>query len=345
MEKTDSNSNNSIKPSADKTSSADGVYFADKTQSDFMQENINSDKEHIKVKAEQEEIIVDKRNVDSSLCVSEKVTALVSTPPSSDDEKRKPSAKPKKKRNLWAIKITLISLVLSAFISFLSELTASSEHIIVTVLLLAFLILASILFDAIGIAVTSCDITPIISMSSRKIYGAKTAQWLLKNNEKVASVCNDVIGDIFGIISGACSAAIVLKIIAGLNESWQQWLAIAMSSVVSALTIGGKAFMKNIAMRNSREFVMFVARILAVFSKEERKRRKKEVASRNQDKEKTSNHTNSALNGSISKSGNAKENKNSNSKSSVKNAPKSSKKTAVTKDSHDGFDTSHRDDK
>lgn len=344
MDKTDSNSNNIIKPSAEKNSNADGVNFADKLQSGFMQENKDSDKEQIKVKTEQEETTADKRNVDGSLCVSEKVTAMVSASSSTDEEKRKPSSKPKKKRNLWAIKITLISLILSAFISFLSELTASSEHIIVTVLLLAFLILASILFDSIGIAVTSCDITPIISMSSRKIYGAKTAQWLLKNNEKVASVCNDVIGDIFGIISGACSAAIVLKIIVGLDESWQQWLAIAMSSVVSALTIGGKAFMKNIAMRNSREFVMFVARILAVFSKEERKRRKKEVASRNQEKEKTSNLTNNSTNGRNSKSNSVKENKNASSKSSNKAATNLSKKTN-TKDSRDNSATSNRDDK
>ena len=183
--------------------------------------------------------------------------------------------KPKKKRDLWAVKITVISLFLSAFISFLTELTSSAENIAVTVVILLFLIAASIMFDGIGVSVTSCDITPIVSMASKKEYGAKTAMWLVKNNEKVSNVCNDVIGDIFGIISGACGAAIAIRIVTMTDESWEQWTAIAVSAVVSALTIGGKAFLKNIAISKSKEFVLFVARIIAVFDPEERRRRRK----------------------------------------------------------------------
>jgi len=190
-------------------------------------------------------------------------------------DKRKKS---KKKRNMWWLKAAIISFVLAGFFSFLSELTASAEQIVVIILLLAFLILASILFDAIGVAVTSCDVPPIASMASRKVYGAKTALWLVKNSGTVSSICNDVIGDIFGIISGACSAAVVVKISLSLGEEWQRWLTIIISAVVSALTIGGKAFMKNIAINNSRDFVMFVARIVSVFSKDERKIRKKNSA-------------------------------------------------------------------
>lgn len=198
-----------------------------------------------------------------------------------DDKKKK---NPKKKRNIWWIKAGVISLILGAFFSFISQLTASAEQIVVIILLLGFLILASILFDAIGVAVTSCDSTPIISMASRKVYGAKTALWLVKNSGTVSSVCNDIIGDIFGIISGACSAAIVVKIVTSLQDgSWEKWLSIIISAIVSALTIGGKAFMKNVAINNSKDFVMFVARLIAPFSKDERKIRKKNKAS-NKDK-------------------------------------------------------------
>ncbi len=209
-------------------------------------------------------------SVDQGRPLVEKVTAT-GVKKQEDDKKKKP----RKKHNVWWIKATIISLVLAAFFSFLSELTASAEQIVVIILLLVFLIFASILFDAIGVAVTSCDITPITSMASRKIYGAKTALWLVKNSGTVSSICNDVIGDIFGIISGACSAAIVIKIVTTVGEDWQKWLSIVISAVVSAFTIGGKAFMKNIAISNSRDFVMFVARILAVFNKNERKIRKK----------------------------------------------------------------------
>lgn len=198
-----------------------------------------------------------------------------------EEEKKR---KPRKKRNIWWLKVAVISFFLAGFFSFLSELTASSEHIVVILLLLGFLVLASILFDAIGVAVTSCDDAPIIAMASRKIYGAKTAMWLVKNSSTVASICNDVIGDIFGIISGACAAAIVVKIAMNMEEGWQRWLAIIVAGVVSALTIGGKAFMKNVAIKNSKEFVLFVARLLAVFVPEERRRFKKESEKKKQQK-------------------------------------------------------------
>ncbi len=187
------------------------------------------------------------------------------------------TTKRRKKRNLWAIKATIATLVLSAFISFLTEITASVSNIIVTVILLLFIVMLGILFDGIGVAVTSCDITPIVSMASKKEYGAKTAMWLVKNNEKVASVCNDVVGDIISIISGSCGAAIVVKLLTILDESWQQWLSIGVSAVISALMVGGKAFLKNVAISNSKEFVMFVARVVGVFHPEERRRKKKQT--------------------------------------------------------------------
>ena len=193
--------------------------------------------------------------------------------PSQQSEKKQ-KKQPKKKRNLWSVKITVVSFFVSALISFLSELTASSEHIIVTILLLFFLILCSILFDGIGVASTSCDMTPFVSMASRKVYGAKTALWLVKNNEKVSNVCNDVIGDIFGIISGACAAAITLKLVADMDQTWQKLVTVSISGVVSALTIGGKAVLKNIAIKNSKEFIMFIARLIAVFNPEERRKKK-----------------------------------------------------------------------
>lgn len=197
-----------------------------------------------------------------------------------DDKKKKSS---KKKRNVWWIKATVISLVLSAFFSYLSEIVSNAEQIVVVIVLLAFLILSGILFDAIGVAVTSCDTTPIISMASRKVYGAKTALWLTKNSDTVSSVCNDIVGDIFSIISGACSAALVVKITMSLQQTWQIVLSIAVSAIVSAMTIGGKAFMKKIAISNSKDFVMFVARVLAIFNKDERKIRKKQKESKTQE--------------------------------------------------------------
>ena len=191
-----------------------------------------------------------------------------------DVQSKKPQKKHKKKRDLWAIKITVVTLFLSAFISYITEITSSAGNIAITVVLLFFIILAGIVADGIGVAVTSCDITPIVSMASKKEYGAKTAMWLVKNNEKVSNVCNDVVGDIISIISGSCGAVIVIAITVNLEESWQQWLSIGVSALISAVMVGGKAFLKNIAISRSKEFVMFVAKIIGIFHPEERRRKK-----------------------------------------------------------------------
>lgn len=191
-----------------------------------------------------------------------------------DVQNKKPQKKHKKKRDLWAIKITVVTLFLSAFISYITEITSSADNIAITVALLFFIILAGIVADGIGVAVTSCDITPIVSMASKKEYGAKTAMWLVKNNEKVSNVCNDVVGDIISIISGSCGAVIVIAITVNLEESWQQWLSIGVSALISAVMVGGKAFLKNIAISRSKEFVMFVAKIIGIFHPEERRRKK-----------------------------------------------------------------------
>ena len=57
----------------------------------------------------------------------------------SNDDESKP--KKRKKRNLWWLKISIISFVLAAFFSFISDLTSSFGNLVVILLLLVFLIL------------------------------------------------------------------------------------------------------------------------------------------------------------------------------------------------------------
>ena len=236
-------------------------------------------------------------SVDTQNAVSiDKISTDVATARQQKNEHPDKKKKNKKKRNLWWIKAIVISLVLSAFFSYISNLVENADQIVVVIVLLAFLLLTGILFDAIGVSVTSCDVTPIISMASRKVYGAKTALNLVKNSDTVSSICNDIIGGIFSIISGACSAALVVKITISVQETWQIVVSIAVSALVSAITIGGKAFMKKLAIDNSKDFLMFVARILAIFSKEERKIRKKNIADKAENSSKQNKSTKSDKN-------------------------------------------------
>ena len=85
---------------------------------------------------------------------------------------------------------------------------------------------------------------------------------LLRNAERVSSICNDVVGDICGVISGSASAAIAALIIQDYSGSVQQIIMLAMSALVAGLTVGGKAIGKTYAIRSCTSIVTSVGKIL-----------------------------------------------------------------------------------
>ncbi|MDY6079095.1 MAG: Mg2+ and Co2+ transporter CorB [Eubacteriales bacterium] len=205
----------------------------------------------------------------------EKATEDVSTSALKGKNSQRKNKKTKGKKSHWAIKATVITFFMSAFFSFVAEMTETAGNIIVTVLLLLFLIVGSIVFDGIGVAAASCDVAPLTAMASKKIKGSKTAIKLVNNADIVSNVCNDVIGDIFGILSGACTVVIAAKITLDMPTVQGKILTIAISAIVSALIVGGKAALKNYAINKSKELVMMTAKIIAVFVPEDGDRKKK----------------------------------------------------------------------
>lgn len=161
---------------------------------------------------------------------------------------------------IWTIKITVVTFVLGAFFSFISELTSSIAHVSVAMILLALLIAVSITCDAIGVAVTACDLAPIAEAVKRGERGARMALGLVTNAEKVSNICCDVIGDICSIISGACTVAIAMKLIA--DQTLNYWVTVCFSSIVGAVTVGGKAIFKDVAIKNGNDIIMFTARCI-----------------------------------------------------------------------------------
>ena len=63
--------------------------------------------------------------------------------------------------------------------------------------------------------------------------------------------------------------AIVAKLVID-NSTLNYWLSIIVSSLVGAVTVGGKSFFKTVAMKNSKEILLFVSRMLSIFSKKEK---------------------------------------------------------------------------
>ena len=134
----------------------------------------------------------------------------------------------------------------------------------VAIAVLLLFILLGIVFDVIGVAVTAADAKPFHSMASHREHGAKEALFLLKNAEKVSSFCNDVVGDICGIVSGSTAAVIVARLQSSFSTR-SILVSIAVTALISGLTIGGKAIGKKFALEKSTGVVFFAAKLLYVF--------------------------------------------------------------------------------
>lgn len=166
------------------------------------------------------------------------------------------------KVNKWIIRVTLLTFMLAIFMSIISENLLRSINIFFAIILLLTIIGIGVFFDTIGIAVTAADVKPFHSMASKKIMSAKFSIKLLKNASQVSNFCNDVIGDISGIVSGSAVAIIVLRISTITSISSSVIISIIMSGIVAALTVGGKALGKEIAIKKSKEIVDLAGKVL-----------------------------------------------------------------------------------
>lgn len=174
-----------------------------------------------------------------------------------------------KKRNTWPIIVTILAFFISLLFSFISESIMPSVPILIGIIILITFILIGIIFDMIGVAVTSSNEEPLHAMSSKKIKGAKKAVSFKKNADKVSSFCNDVIGDICGIISGSAGVAVATSLANTYNLNIF-YTSLIVTAIIAALTIGGKAFCKKIAINNNHKIVYITAKILSKFEKKKK---------------------------------------------------------------------------
>lgn len=164
----------------------------------------------------------------------------------------------------WILKIIILAFSISFVFSFLSETFIPNVNIIIGIIILLLFILIGILFDMVGVAVQAADVAPFHSMNSRKVKGANIAVKFKKNADKVSSFCNDVIGDICGIISGTAGSIIALKIATSLSLN-SFYVILVVTAFISAITIGGKAMGKSIAINKSNYILYEAAKIISNF--------------------------------------------------------------------------------
>jgi CBS domain containing-hemolysin-like protein len=185
----------------------------------------------------------------------------------SDSKKKKFKKNNESSKASWIYRAFIIAFGLSVFFSLISEILLKRVNVFASLFILLIIIAIGVIFDIIGIAVTSASEAPFHAISADKIPGGKEAVKLIRNADIVSNFCNDVVGDICGIISGAAGAAIILKITLYTRGKSEIVLSILLTGIISTLTIGGKAIGKGIAISNSKTVVYSVALFLNTLKK------------------------------------------------------------------------------
>ena len=171
----------------------------------------------------------------------------------------------KEGRYSWTIKITIISFFLSMTISVITNVMFENVGLAIAFLILGIVVLIGIVFDILGMSVTSVTEAPFHAMSTHGVKGSKEAISLIRNAEKVSNFCNDVIGDIVGIISGGLVTAIATLIASLYTDMKMMIVNIVLAGIVAAFTIGGKAFGKTIALSKGKDIIYFSGRVIYFF--------------------------------------------------------------------------------
>ncbi len=172
----------------------------------------------------------------------------------------------------WVVTVFLVTLVVSGMISLISDEVMASSGLLAAFAILLGIVFLGIIFDIIGMAVATASEKPFHSMAARKVPGAQEAIRLLRNAERVSSICNDVVGDICGVVSGSASASIAALILAHVDTVWPRAVSLGMSALVAGLTVGGKAIGKTIAVNSCTQIVHLVGRFLYTLNRLKKKK-------------------------------------------------------------------------
>ena len=171
------------------------------------------------------------------------------------------------KKDNWIFKVLLFTFIITILISGLSNYVANNTNIIILIIITVLITIIGIIFDMIGTSVLTAKESNFHSMASYKVKGSKLGIKLIKNRSNIASFCNDVVGDICGIISGSMGAMIAIyvsdKIKIDVTIS-----GIIIASILSTITIGGKALGKKYAIKQSDKIILIISNILNKFKKE-----------------------------------------------------------------------------
>lgn len=174
-------------------------------------------------------------------------------------------------RNKWlrlGLSTAFLTFILSLLFSYISDLLLGKISVFILALLfLLIIILIGVLFDMIGFAAAAAEMGALNARAANKVWGARQAVKLVKNADRVAIFCNDVMGDICATVGGAIGVAIVFRLLVSSPSPDTTLLTTVITGMVAALTVGGKALGKGAAVNEATEVILYIGRIIAWIEK------------------------------------------------------------------------------
>lgn len=165
----------------------------------------------------------------------------------------------------WATFIFGVTFFLSGALNASSTAILDNATWWVGLLVVIIIVFIGIIFDIMGLAAAAAREAPYHAIAAERVFGARQAISIVRNAEKFSNFCNDVVGDIASVLSGAATAAVVAQIlhagqIAGFGS---EAVAISATALVAAVTVGGKALGKAYAIRNANYIILQVGKFFA----------------------------------------------------------------------------------
>ena len=160
----------------------------------------------------------------------------------------------------WATFIGLVTALLAMLMTVVSTALLNGVSWLGGLLVVLVIVVVNVIFDMLGTAAAAGTERPFHAMAAKKVPGARHAIAILRRADQFSNFCNDVIGDICGIISGAAAFAVVGSLateVGGNRTAWDVFLV----SVISALTVGWKALGKTLSIRYANSILFQVGKL------------------------------------------------------------------------------------
>ncbi|GIP32279.1 hypothetical protein [Paenibacillus sp. J2TS4] len=164
----------------------------------------------------------------------------------------------------WSIFISVVTFIMAGIFTVASTSILEGVSWGFGMLIVFLLVLIGVFFDILGLAAAAASEVPFHGMASERVKGSKHSIYIVRNADRFSNFCNDVIGDMAGVISGAASAIVVIKLLGNIGSESQALsitISVIFTAMVSAMTVGGKALGKSFAIHYATDIVLMIGKL------------------------------------------------------------------------------------